>query len=198
MSDKIDDKVVREYVARLQDGDDSAFEPLMEVFQRPIFNLVYRMINHYEEAADLSQEIFVKMYRSINQYQGRAKFSTWFYSIAVNMSLNRRRKLASRKREVYTLDAGGDDEAPDARDAADSTPGPDARATHHEIRERVELAIAGLPNEFRAVVGMRDIQGMSYDEISEAAACNIGTVKSRLSRGRGILREQLRYLLVQE
>ncbi|MDA0323573.1 MAG: sigma-70 family RNA polymerase sigma factor [Verrucomicrobia bacterium] len=195
MSNTIDDKIVREYVARLQEGDDSAFEPLMELFQRPIFNLVYRMINHYEEAADLSQEIFIKMYKSIDQYQGRAKFSTWFFSVAVNMSLNRRRKLASRKREVYSLDAAGDDEAPDARDAADSRPGPDARARHHEIRERVELAIAGLPVEFRGVVAMRDIQGMSYEEISKAAGCGVGTVKSRLSRGRGILREQLKDLL---
>lgn len=195
MSDKIDDEVVRGYVARLQEGDDTAFEPLVEVFQRPIFNLVYRMINHYEEAADLSQEIFVKMYRSVGQYQGRSKFSTWFYSIAVNMSLNRRRKLATRKREVYTLDAAGDDEAADARDASDTGPGPDVKAGHHEIRERVEAAVAGLPDEFRDVVAMRDIQGMTYDEISEAADCNIGTVKSRLSRGRSLLRDQLKDLL---
>ena len=193
MSKEIDNQRVAECVSRLKKGDEASFDELVAMFERPIFNLVYRMLGHYEESNDLSQEIFVKMYRAIGQFEGRSKFSTWFYSMAVNMTLNRRRKLARRKAELYILDAPEQEDGTGGRlDLPDRQPGPDERTAHKELRAAVEREIATLPDDFATAVVMRDMHDLSYGEIAEALQCSVGTVKSRISRGRALLRERLK------
>lgn len=187
----IDNKAVDELVVLVKEGDKTAFDNLVRLFQKPVFNLAFRMLNDYEAAQDLVQEVFVKVFNSLNRFKGEALFSTWLYAIAVNMCRNQRR--VARRKSYFEY---RDDETPgDGRDSkelmVDPTPGPDVNVEHNETREAVQKVVAGLPEEFSSAIIMRDIQDMSYEQIAEISGCSMGTVKSRISRARWMVREQL-------
>mgnify|MGYP001216944738 FL=1 len=194
MSNAIDHVRVAELVSLFKGGDEAAFDELVKTFQRPVFNLAYRMLSSYEEAGDATQETFVKVYRSIDKFRGEARFATWLYAVASNMCRNQRRKLVRRKVELQVLDIGnGEDER--GMDPVDPGFGPRDRAQHGDIAEAVNKALRDIPDDFATAVVMKDIQGLSYEDISEAMACSMGTVKSRIARGRGMVRDRLRGLL---
>lgn len=188
----MEEQEVNALLQRLRKGQTEAFSDIVRGFQQAIFNLAYRMLGNVDEASDISQDIFVKAYRSIGQFEARAKFSTWLYAIAVNMCLNQRRKLARHGRELQILDAPRDDG--DGAEFQPADPGPDPReqASRGDVRTAVAGCLREIPAEFAAAVIMKDVQDRSYEEIAAALECSLGTVKSRLSRGRALVRDMLK------
>jgi len=181
---------VDDLVRAAQAGDRGAFTQLVNVFSGPMYNLAYRMAGNADDAADLTQEIFVKLYRSIGQFRYRSKFSTWLCSLAANTCRSGMRKLGRRRdRERLCLD----DDAGDGnlREPMDPGDQPDRSMERREKQATIERAIAALPEAFRTIIILRDVQGMAYEEIAEALSCSIGTVKSRLARARMRARDQL-------
>jgi RNA polymerase sigma-70 factor (ECF subfamily) len=177
-----------------QAGETGAFEELMRIFERPVFNLAYRMVNHRGEAADLTQDIFVKLYRSLPMFRGESRFSTWLYALAANMCRSRLRKLRRISSvEAFSLDESREGEAGrPATEPVDPRDPPAAEIEREELRRQIEASVAELPRGFRIVLVMRDMQGMAYEEIAAALRCSMGTVKSRLARARIRLQEKLR------
>jgi RNA polymerase sigma-70 factor (ECF subfamily) len=180
-------------VARFRAGDDQAFDELVRLFQTRLFNFVYRMLNDREEAADLTQEIFVKVYDAIPGFRGESGFATWLYAVAANMSRNRLRRLNRiRAFETVSLDAPleiGDSAVP--RPAASPDPSPSEAVARADAAELLKRTLAELPADFGAAVVMRDVQGMTYEEIAGAFRCSIGTVKSRIARGRMLIKNKM-------
>lgn len=177
-------------VRAAQAGDRGAFTKLVNVFAGPMYNLAYRMAGNADDAADLTQEIFLKLYRSIGQFRYRSKFSTWLCSLAANSCRDGMRKLGRRRdRERLCLDDGPDEGA--TYEPVDPGDRPDRVIERREKQATIERAIGKLPEAFRSVIILRDLQGMTYDEIAEALACSIGTVKSRLARARMRVRDDL-------
>ncbi|MGQ9663229.1 MAG: sigma-70 family RNA polymerase sigma factor [Kiritimatiellia bacterium] len=181
---------------RVQRGDKEAFDELITLFQRPVFNLVYRLLSHYGAADDATQEVFIKVYRTINRFRGDSSFATWLYRIAVNTALNHLRTLKRRS----SFEVEGDAAANDCADgvaglAAASGPSPSEEAERAEIRHAVGLVVAGLPPVYATVLVLKDVQGLKYEEIAAVLRCSVGTVKSRLARGRNMAKEKLTRLL---
>ncbi|HPD13779.1 MAG TPA: sigma-70 family RNA polymerase sigma factor [Planctomycetota bacterium] len=181
-------------VAQAQRGDRAAFGLLVERHQNALFNGLCRMVNQREDAEDLAQEAFVKAFRGLGSFEGRSSFYTWLYSIAYHLVISHRRKFGSaRHLSPMSLQHGADEDGGGLQVQDDADP-PEARAEQHETRQRIERAIAGLEDDYRAVIVMRDIDGLDYQAIAEAIGCPQGTVKSRLHRARLALREQLKDL----
>jgi RNA polymerase sigma-70 factor (ECF subfamily) len=177
-------------VRAAQAGDRVAFTQLVQVFTRPMYNLAYRMAGNADDAADLTQEIFVKLYRAIGQFRYRSKFSTWLCSLGANTCRSGMRKLGRRRdRELLCLDDDSGDGV--LREAADPGDRPDREMERRETQATIERAIGQLPEAFRTVIILRDLQGMAYDEIAEVVGCSMGTVKSRLARARMRVRDRL-------
>jgi len=165
-------------IDRSRGGDTHAFDLLVERYQDRVYDLAYRITGHHADAQDAAQEAFVKAYRSLRTFRGDASFSTWLHRIAVNAALDavRRRPPAS----PAPLEGVGVSLDP----LAD-------QAERVEARERIHRAIAALPLEQRVVVTLRDVQGWSYEEIAVIVEIPVGTVRSRLARGREALRAAL-------
>jgi RNA polymerase sigma-70 factor, ECF subfamily len=155
-------------VRRFQAGDDEAFDVLLERHRRRIYNLVCRLVG-VGEADDLSQEVFLAAYRSLPSFRGDASFSTWLYRVAVHTCAHHLRR---RRPETAELD----EELADLRREQD----PEQSALRRELQDRVRGAIDALPFKLRLVIVLRDMHGLSYDEIASVAGCPIGTVRSRL------------------
>jgi RNA polymerase sigma-70 factor (ECF subfamily) len=182
-----------EAVLECQKGDANAFEGLVERHQKKMLNIAYRMMGDYDEACDVTQEAFLSAYKSIKKFKAEAKFSTWLYRIVVNYSKNRLKQLRSRgQREVISIDDSGGIKTEGAlcqSSASDDNPG-----TQMERREReaqVQKCITSLDEEYREVLVLRDIQGLSYEEIKDILKIPEGTVKSRISRARNALKDCL-------
>jgi len=187
VNDAVDDAVL---IQRCRRGDTTAFGTLVERYQDDIFNGIYRMVGNYQDAADIAQDVFLKAYRAVHSFRGKASFYTWLYRIAVNTCISRRRSLAARKAHLHVpLARGGDDERDCDPPAADLPP-PQA-AQNREEHARIEEALGKLPEDYRIVVVLRDIEGYNYAQIAAMLGCSHGTVKSRLFRGREILRRML-------
>lgn len=175
----------------------AAFDELVDRYERRIFNLVYRMIGDYDEAADLTQDTFVAAYRSFDGFRSEAGPYTWLYRIAVNVCKNRFRERDRRGMESLSLD---DDEILIGGQALQSTaacplPSPERALEREEMRRLVEEAIQSLPDEYRIVAVLRDLHGLSYREIADAADLSIDVVKTRIARARGMLRRKLEHYL---
>ncbi len=182
-------------VAQARRGDAGAFGRLVERYQDALFNGVHRMVSQREDAEDLAQEAFVKAYRGIGAFEGRSSFYTWLYSIAYNVVVSHRRKVGSaRHLNPVSLHEGSEDGGWGC-EAEDDSERPDATVERSELHARLEGAIAGLEDDYREVIVMRDIEGFDYQAIAEVLGCPEGTVKSRLHRARQALREQLKDLL---
>jgi RNA polymerase sigma-70 factor (ECF subfamily) len=178
-------------------GDMHAFETLVRKHQKKVFNMAYRMVGHYEEASDITQEAFIAVYKGINKFEEKAKFSTWLYTIAINTSKNRLRQLKSRQaREQASIDdpirTGNGEITIEPRS---NEPTILERLETKEVQARVQACIDSLEEEFKEVIVLRDIQGLTYGEISEVLNVPEGTVKSRLFRGRESLKELLKRVM---
>ncbi len=182
-----------EYVVFCQKGNTDAFEVLVERHQKKMLNIAYRMMGDYNEACDVTQEAFLSAYKSIKKFKAEARFSTWLYRIVVNYSKNRLKQTQSRsQREVVSIDDSGEIRIEGAlcqSSANDTNPG--AQMEKREREAQVQKCITSLDEEYREVLILRDIQGLSYGEIKDILKIPDGTVKSRLSRARNALKDCL-------
>ncbi len=178
-------------------GDTRSFAVLVERYQDRVYNVIYRMCRDHQEAEDLAQEAFMKAFEKLDRFRGGSRFYTWLFRIAVNLTLSRKRKTGRTR--VLSLDCGSEDGCRETVSAANTVPsrdaGPEKLTENAETAARISVAIAGLDEEFRAVVVLRDIEDMDYAEISAVLGIPAGTVKSRLFRGRKILQQQLTALV---
>jgi RNA polymerase sigma-70 factor (ECF subfamily) len=187
-------------VAELQTGSEQAFAQLIDRYHQPLYSLIARSLQDPADAADITQEVFLKVFRSIRGFHGEASLRTWLYRIALREASNQRRWWSRHKHQEIALDAPccsrcATDAAGDAQSLgstlADAGSSPFDQAAQHEVRERVEAALRQVPEAFRAVVVLREIEGFAYEEIADILQVNLGTVKSRLMRGRAALRAVL-------
>jgi len=172
-----------ECVRKLQRGETDAFETLIRRHQKTIFNLVYRMLGDYDEAAEISQEAFLSAYRAIGNFRGDANFSTWLYRIALNHATTRRKSLNTRQQRSVPIE--------NTEPASDPHPGPAESMEKKEIRQRVQQALNRLDPDDAAVILLRDLQDVPYEEVARVLEIPIGTVKSRLHRARLALKSEL-------
>jgi RNA polymerase sigma-70 factor, ECF subfamily len=186
--------VESQFLERLKQGQAAAFEQLVAERSGDVYALLYRLTGDAEEAKDLTQETFLRAFQNVNRFRGEADLKTWIYRIAVNQARNRWRWWRRRKRDAtVSLDANGDRGEPPLvvslrnEDATD----PEQEALAHERENILRDALLGLRLAYREAVILRDVEGFSYDEIAATLQVNIGTVKSRIARGRLELRQKL-------
>ncbi|UCF44109.1 MAG: sigma-70 family RNA polymerase sigma factor [Planctomycetota bacterium] len=189
----VDDSVL---VEQCRQGDSEATERLIVKYQNRIYNAVLKICANTDDAAELTQDTFVKIIENIDKFESRSSFYTWAFRIAVNLTLNYCQREA--KLRFRSLDAEEDDHAKQVLKrylTDDASPDPAAVAQNKELCETVVKALGKLDDEQRAVVVLRDIEGMNYSQIAEVLEIELGTVKSRLSRARGELREIMEAIL---
>ena len=186
------------FIRRLQARDEAAFSELIDLYERRVFALVYRMVGRREEAEDLTQDVFLQAFRAIDRFRGDAKLSTWLFRVAVNLTKNRLKYNARR----------GGDHQQDVDDLTDkssfgnargiSVAGvdrPDELVQGHQLERIVRQAMMELEPDFRQLVVLRDVEDLSYDEIVAVTGLPKGTVKSRIHRGRTQLKQRVKRLL---
>src|ERR1700677_522954 len=184
-------------VADLKAGSEDAFSVLIAQYHQPLYSLIARSLNDPADAADITQEVFIKVFRSIRGFHGEASLRTWLYRIALHEASNQRRWWSRHKKQEITIDSpaeSDDDESAGlclSATLADHADSPFDHASQTETRERVEAALRQLPEAFRTVVILREIEGFAYEEIAEILNVNLGTIKCRLTRGRSALRALL-------
>jgi len=183
-----------ELVSRVQAGDKQAFDLLVIKYQRKIMRLLSRMIRDPAEIEDVAQEAFIKAYRALPQFRGDSAFYTWLYRIAINTARN---WLAVNKRAPSTPSGFENEEGETFNESDVLTDGsnPESEMASRQIAETVNKAINDLPEELRNAIVMREIDGMSYEDIAESMNCPIGTVRSRIFRAREAIATRLRPLL---
>jgi RNA polymerase sigma-70 factor, ECF subfamily len=177
-------------VTALCSGDGQAYEILIQRYQQPVFNLVCRLMNDPGDACDIVQEVFLKVFRNIANFRGKSSLKTWIYRIAVNEAYNHRRWFSRHQRQEVAL-AVDEGSLSYADSLADPGRTPFDLAADRETRALVEAALETLNPKFRAAVILRDIEDMSYEEIATILDVSLGTVKSRILRGREALRKIL-------
>jgi RNA polymerase sigma-70 factor (ECF subfamily) len=175
-----------EVVAAAQAGDERAFAAIVEHYQRPVFAVAWRMTFDAALAEDFAQEVFLRLWRKLHKFKLGNPLRPWLMRLAKNTCIN----LAKKKR-VPTVSIHAEPDEGDWREPADGRPGADETVEHRELLERLEAAIAELPEDYRLVVTLRHVHGMAYQEIAEALECPLGTVKVRLFRARERLGEML-------
>ena len=174
----------------LRAGIDSAYEELLHRFQQPVYSMVYRLLGDQNDAGDVMQEIFIKIFRSVHTFREKSSLRTWIYRIAVNEVHNHRRWFARhKKREVAIEHEGSESRVFDV--TRDPGPSPFDFALDRETRALIEAALEEISPVFRTAVVLRDVEGLGYEEISEILQISMGTVKSRIVRGRESLRRVL-------
>ena len=163
-------------------GDEAAFGEIVTTYERLVFSTLKSKVMSAEDAMDLSQEVFIKIWRALPNWRGDCKLSTWIYKVCVNTSLD----FLRRSPDVETISTSPDDEDDRPFEVADDSiaASPERQAEQNETTAAVRRAIASLPDDQRQVIMLRDIEGFSYDEISEMLSLGIGTVKSRINRAR--------------
>ncbi|MHB9146415.1 MAG: sigma-70 family RNA polymerase sigma factor [Symbiobacteriia bacterium] len=177
-------------VARACQGEVEAFEQLVAAYERKVYNLAYRLTGSPDDAADVAQEALLKVYTSLPEFRGDSSFSTWLYRVVSNTCLDelrrRKRQRAVSLDQPLTLVDGEDL----SRQWADDSDGPEEILTRKEQRALVQQAITLLDEEHRVIIVMRDIQGLSYQEVADSLGLSLGTVKSRLNRARAALQKK--------
>jgi RNA polymerase sigma-70 factor, ECF subfamily len=177
-------------VRELRAGIDSAYETLIDRFESPVYNIVSRVMDDPADAADVVQEVFLKIFRNIASFRQDASLKTWIYRIAVNEARNHRRWFSRHRKQEVGLDADHDEQS--YQDwLPDPGRSPFETAADHETREMIEQALAQVNPRFRAALVLREIEGLSYEEIAEVMEISLGTVKSRILRGRDALKKIL-------
>ncbi len=183
-------------VHALQAGSDDAFRQLITQYSGPLYSLLLRSLSDPADAADVTQDIFIKVFRSIGGFHGDSSLRTWIYRIAMHEASNSRRWWVRHKKAEVTIDDNSSDDEDSLvfslkETLADGRDSPFENARQAQLRATVEAALREVPESFRTVVILREIEGMAYDEIAEILGIHMGTVKSRLMRGRAALRELL-------
>jgi RNA polymerase sigma-70 factor (ECF subfamily) len=179
-------------VAALCRGEEQAYETLIDRFQQPVYNLIYRLMDDSSEASDVVQEVFLKVFRHVDSFRGQSSLKTWVYRIAVNEAHNHRRWFSRhRRREVGLEREDADGGLVTHEFVADPGRSPFDQVSDRETRDCIEAMIGNLNPAFRTAVVLRDLEDMSYDEIADVLQISLGTVKSRILRGREALRKQL-------
>jgi RNA polymerase sigma-70 factor, ECF subfamily len=178
-------------VRRVQRGDKGAFDALVLKYQHKVVKLVMRYVRNPVEAEDIAQEAFIKAYRALPQFRGDSAFYTWLYRIAINTAKN---ALVSRDRSPvdFDLDLQNPDESYDMHARLKDSATPEALALTDEIRAVVDSAIEALPEDLRTAIVLRELEGLSYEEIATAMDCPVGTVRSRIFRAREAIDRRLR------
>jgi RNA polymerase sigma-70 factor, ECF subfamily len=182
------------FIDKLRAGDAAAFEMLIDRYSGDIYALLYRLTENAEESADLTQDTFLRALRSIKSFRGDSELKTWLFRIAINESRNRYRWWKRRRRDVtISLDApiGGSD-VPFSDTLADRSISPEEAALTQEREYAVKAALIEIPDVYREAIILCDIEGLSYEETAAALGVGLGTVKSRISRGREELRRRLK------
>ena len=183
-----------QFLESLRRGEGAAFERLVTERSGDVYALLYRLTADSEEARDLTQETFLRAFQSISRFRGEANVKTWLYRIAINQARNRWRWWRRRRREAtVSLDGSDrpDEQALSGRLRNDAAVDPEQETLAHEREQHLREALLGLRRSYREAVILRDVEGFSYEEIATTLRINIGTVKSRLSRGRLELRKKL-------
>jgi RNA polymerase sigma-70 factor (ECF subfamily) len=174
----------------LRAGIEAAYEELIDRYQQPVYGMVYRLLGNQTDSSDVVQEVFVKVFRGVGSFREKSSLRTWIYRIAVNEAHNHRRWFSRHTRwEVAMTDEQQENRLLDS--TADPGPSPFERAASNETRLLIEEALDRINPVFRTAVVLRDIEDLSYEEISEILQISMGTVKSRILRGREALRREL-------
>ncbi len=183
-----------EFLERLRSGDAEAFDNLVTTYSRSVYVMLVRLNSNEEDAKDLTQETFLQAFRHIKNFRGDSDLKTWLFRIAINESKNRWRWWKKRKRDfTFSLDdENSDTNSPWSERITSKTENPEAETLRHERETILKNALQNLSQSYREVIVLRDIEGLSYEEIAETLATNIGTIKSRLARGRDELKKRLR------
>jgi RNA polymerase sigma-70 factor (ECF subfamily) len=183
-------------VAELKAGSEEAYAWLIGEFHQPVYSLVYRIVADASDAADTTQEVFLKVFRGMKHFHGESSLKTWIYRIAIHEASNRRRWWFRHKARETSMEPGGwETESGSALGLKETLPdesqSPFETVVHEEIRARVEEELRQVAEPYRTTVILRDLEDMSYEEIAEITEVSLGTVKSRLTRGREALRQRL-------
>jgi len=180
-----------EVIEGLREGSEEAYETLLSRFQQPVYNLAFRLLNDSSDACDVAQEVFLKVFRNMGHFRGQSSLKTWIYRITVNEAHNQRRWFFRHRRQEVAFE----EQAPDSRSPAELVPdsgeSPFDYVFNRERRSLIEQALARINPSFREAVVLRDLAGLSYEEIAEVLQVSLGTVKSRILRGREALRQEL-------
>lgn len=184
----------RQLVERARNGDKRAFDLLVQKYHRRLMRLLSRMVRNQEEVEDIAQETFIKAYRALPQFRGDAAFYTWLYRIGVNTARN---FLSSKRRQMPTISdqAMNDDDDVDERIVAQDINTPESMLLSKQVAMAVNDAVEALPQELRTAITLREMEGLSYEEIAEMMVCPIGTVRSRIFRAREAIAAKLRPIL---
>jgi RNA polymerase sigma-70 factor (ECF subfamily) len=182
-------------VADLKAGSETAYAWLIGEFQRPVYGLIYRIVTDPADAADTTQEVFLKIFRGMNRFHGESSLKTWIYRIALHEAANRKRwwfRHKARETSIEPADSEGgvSDEAMQIA-LTDYHESPFDNAAQHELQRRVDAELRRVPEPYRTTLILRDLEEMSYEEIAEILQISLGTVKSRLTRGRQALKQRL-------
>jgi RNA polymerase sigma-70 factor (ECF subfamily) len=183
-----------ELVTELQAGSDSAFDWLVTHYHASVYNLAYGILSDSADAADVTQEVFLRAFRGIRGFRQGSSLKTWLYRISIRQALNHRRWCWRHHRGQVSIDAEEEGKG-QALELKDGEATPFEQFAAHEVQATVRQALAGVPAIFRSAVLLRDLEGLSYEEVAEVLEVSVGTVKSRILRGRRLLREILDPLL---
>lgn len=184
------------FIERLRARDLAAFEELVARFERPVYGLCFRLLGDAEEARDAAQETFLKVYRGLGGFRAQSGLKTWIYRIAINQAMNQQRWWRRRHRdETISLDlTRGDSETTIGSMLAGHASSPEALAIQSESEARIMQALGEIKQEYRIALVLREIEELSYEEIAATLGISIGTVKSRIARGREELRRRVKDL----
>ncbi len=183
----------KELIIKVQQGDRLAFNQLMLRYQRQVFNIAFRIFGDYHLADETAQDVFVCVFKSIRKFKFNSKFFTWLYRIIINLSRNKIKKNVRDNQRNISLDepfSNGDDSF-SQRDIPDTSTSADKDILDKELNKIIQAALNSLQHDFREIIVLRDIQQLSYEQISQILLINLGTVKSRLHRARGMLADIL-------
>jgi RNA polymerase sigma-70 factor (ECF subfamily) len=187
-------KTDRDLVLACQRREPAAFEELVKRHQRTVYALLYQLAPDWTDTSDLAQEVFIRIWRSINNLRNPAAFRSWLTQIVTNLFYDELRKRPRRLPTVSMDESFGDDESGDGltRDIADSSAQPDDIVLSRETTEVIRQAMSSLPEQFRTAIVLREVEGLSYEEIALLTKTEMGTVKSRIARARSKLQELLK------
>jgi len=183
-------------VAELKAGSEAAYAWLIGEFQQSVYGLIYRVVNDPSDAADTTQEVFLKVFRGMKHFHGESSLKTWIYRIALHEAANRRRWWFRHKAKETSIEPAESDGSGPGENAlqvalTDHADSPFDNVAHHEVQHRVEEELRKVPEPYRTTLILRDLEEMSYEEIAEVLDVSLGTVKSRITRGREALRQRL-------
>jgi RNA polymerase sigma-70 factor (ECF subfamily) len=189
-----DRQQVLQWITQAQAGDEEAFGSLVRMYHDRVYGVVYRFVHNADDAGDLSQQTWIKVWKKLDTFQGKSEFFTWVYRIASFVSLDYLRKR-KRQRETALADGWEPDADVGAESASSRPVRPDRALEHVEVRDRFERVLEMLTPEHRMALTLREVEGLSYEEIAGVMKCRKGTVMSRLYYARKCMQEQMKDLL---